>query len=306
MTRDAADAALLLDVISGAGLRATGRQLGPAAGPSRTALARRGAGAADRLLAVASADRSRCARRSRRRYGGRWSGSPDWARTSRRPTPTSPTRWTPSTPCGSAARPGWSSPRAASSGSCWTRGCGRSARPGRAVQRAGLPGGRGRPDGAGPADGPLPRRRTTCWSRRPCRSRRSRRARRCRRGSGHRRWTGWTPFTYPFNMTQQPAATVPCGLDGDGLPIGVQLVGRAARGRAGPAGGARAVRGGSGGDPRAAVTLARRKLSVSPSAPDAPQVLAGLGHRVQAVDHLAPDDARHPAPSPFSSRLLRS
>ncbi|WP_044375349.1 amidase [Streptomyces noursei] len=44
-------------------------------------------------------------------------------------------------------------------------------------------------------------------------------------GSGHARWTGWTPFTYPFNLTQQPAATVPCGLDGDGLPIGVQLVG---------------------------------------------------------------------------------
>ncbi|KPC64913.1 amidase [Streptomyces chattanoogensis] len=44
-------------------------------------------------------------------------------------------------------------------------------------------------------------------------------------GSGHTRWTGWTPFTYPFNMTQQPAATLPCGLDGDGLPIGVQLVG---------------------------------------------------------------------------------
>ncbi|MER7987394.1 amidase [Streptomyces noursei] len=44
-------------------------------------------------------------------------------------------------------------------------------------------------------------------------------------GSGHDRWTGWTPFTYPFNLTQQPAATVPCGLDGDGLPIGVQLVG---------------------------------------------------------------------------------
>ncbi|MFP3992198.1 amidase [Streptomyces sp. E11-3] len=42
--------------------------------------------------------------------------------------------------------------------------------------------------------------------------------------SGHRRWTGWTPFSYPFNMTQQPAATVPCGVDGDGLPIGVQLV----------------------------------------------------------------------------------
>jgi aspartyl-tRNA(Asn)/glutamyl-tRNA(Gln) amidotransferase subunit A len=43
-------------------------------------------------------------------------------------------------------------------------------------------------------------------------------------GSGYRRWTQWTPFTYPFNMTQQPAASVPCGLDGEGLPIGVQLV----------------------------------------------------------------------------------
>ncbi|MFE9394552.1 amidase [Streptomyces flavidovirens] len=44
------------------------------------------------------------------------------------------------------------------------------------------------------------------------------------KGSGHRRWTGWTPFTYPFNLTQQPAATMPCGVDADGLPIGVQLV----------------------------------------------------------------------------------
>ncbi|MGW0913302.1 amidase [Streptomyces sp. NPDC002784] len=44
------------------------------------------------------------------------------------------------------------------------------------------------------------------------------------KGSGHRRWTGWTPFTYPFNMTQQPAATVPVGTDGDGLPVGLQLV----------------------------------------------------------------------------------
>ena len=45
------------------------------------------------------------------------------------------------------------------------------------------------------------------------------------KGSGHTRWTGWTPFTYPFNLTQQPAASVPCGLTGDGLPVGVQLVG---------------------------------------------------------------------------------
>lgn len=45
------------------------------------------------------------------------------------------------------------------------------------------------------------------------------------KGSGLRRWTGWTPFTYPFNLTQQPAATVPVGLDADGLPVGLQLVG---------------------------------------------------------------------------------
>ncbi|GHB22252.1 amidase [Streptomyces viridiviolaceus] len=44
------------------------------------------------------------------------------------------------------------------------------------------------------------------------------------KGSGHRRWTGWTPFTYPFNLTQQPAASVPVGTDGDGLPVGLQLV----------------------------------------------------------------------------------
>ena len=36
---------------------------------------------------------------------------------------------------------------------------------------------------------------------------------------------GWTPFSYPFNLTQQPACTVPCGLTRDGLPIGIQFVG---------------------------------------------------------------------------------
>ena len=36
---------------------------------------------------------------------------------------------------------------------------------------------------------------------------------------------GWTPFSYPFNLTQQPACTIPCGLTADGLPIGLQLVG---------------------------------------------------------------------------------
>ncbi|GHE27592.1 amidase [Streptomyces capitiformicae] len=44
------------------------------------------------------------------------------------------------------------------------------------------------------------------------------------RGMGYRRWTGWTPFTYPFNMTQQPAASVPVGVDGEGLPVGLQVV----------------------------------------------------------------------------------
>ncbi len=36
---------------------------------------------------------------------------------------------------------------------------------------------------------------------------------------------GWTPFSYPFNLTQQPAGSVPCGLTAAGLPIGLQFVG---------------------------------------------------------------------------------
>jgi aspartyl-tRNA(Asn)/glutamyl-tRNA(Gln) amidotransferase subunit A len=38
-------------------------------------------------------------------------------------------------------------------------------------------------------------------------------------------WTDWTPFTYPFNLTQQPAASIPCGLTKDRLPVGLQIVG---------------------------------------------------------------------------------
>jgi aspartyl-tRNA(Asn)/glutamyl-tRNA(Gln) amidotransferase subunit A len=38
-------------------------------------------------------------------------------------------------------------------------------------------------------------------------------------------WTDWSPFSYPFNLTTQPAASVPCGLTSDGLPIGLQLAG---------------------------------------------------------------------------------
>ncbi len=40
-----------------------------------------------------------------------------------------------------------------------------------------------------------------------------------------KRWTDWTPFSYPFNLTQQPAASIPCGLTADGLPVGLQIVG---------------------------------------------------------------------------------
>ena len=39
-------------------------------------------------------------------------------------------------------------------------------------------------------------------------------------------WMAWTPFTVPFNLTQQPAASVPCGFSSDGLPVGLQIVGR--------------------------------------------------------------------------------
>ena len=39
-------------------------------------------------------------------------------------------------------------------------------------------------------------------------------------------WPSWTPFSYPFNLTQQPAASVPCGRTREGLPVGLQIVGR--------------------------------------------------------------------------------
>jgi aspartyl-tRNA(Asn)/glutamyl-tRNA(Gln) amidotransferase subunit A len=42
---------------------------------------------------------------------------------------------------------------------------------------------------------------------------------------GKTRWIDWTPFTYPFNLTQQPAASIPCGFTQDRLPVGLHLVG---------------------------------------------------------------------------------
>lgn len=40
------------------------------------------------------------------------------------------------------------------------------------------------------------------------------------------RWPSWATFSWPFNLTGQPAISVPCGLTSAGLPVGLQLVGR--------------------------------------------------------------------------------
>jgi len=36
----------------------------------------------------------------------------------------------------------------------------------------------------------------------------------------------FTPFCFPFNLTGQPAASVPCGFSAQGLPVGLHLIGR--------------------------------------------------------------------------------
>jgi aspartyl-tRNA(Asn)/glutamyl-tRNA(Gln) amidotransferase subunit A len=43
-------------------------------------------------------------------------------------------------------------------------------------------------------------------------------------GQGMRRWLDWNPFGYPFNFTNSPAGTMPCGFGDDGLPIAFQVV----------------------------------------------------------------------------------
>ena len=44
-------------------------------------------------------------------------------------------------------------------------------------------------------------------------------------GSGMKDWEEWAPFSYPFNLSEQPAASVPCGFTDTGLPVGFQLAG---------------------------------------------------------------------------------
>ena len=43
--------------------------------------------------------------------------------------------------------------------------------------------------------------------------------------SGMTRWFEWAGFSFPINLSQQPAASVPCGMTGSGLPIGLQIIG---------------------------------------------------------------------------------
>ena len=44
-------------------------------------------------------------------------------------------------------------------------------------------------------------------------------------GSGLERWTEWASFSFPINLTQQPAGVVPCGKTMSGLPVALQVIG---------------------------------------------------------------------------------
>lgn len=43
--------------------------------------------------------------------------------------------------------------------------------------------------------------------------------------SAYTRWTEWAGFSFPINLTQQPACVIPCGLTKGGLPVGFQIIG---------------------------------------------------------------------------------
>ena len=37
-------------------------------------------------------------------------------------------------------------------------------------------------------------------------------------------WISWAEFSYPFNMSGGPAASIPCGFTRERLPVGLQIV----------------------------------------------------------------------------------
>ncbi len=44
--------------------------------------------------------------------------------------------------------------------------------------------------------------------------------------SNYQSWWDWAAFCYPFNLTRQPACSIPCGFTSTGLPVGLQIIGR--------------------------------------------------------------------------------
>ena len=48
----------------------------------------------------------------------------------------------------------------------------------------------------------------------------------CETPPGHeaRNIVSWVYYTYPFNLTGQPAASIPAGFTAAGLPVGLQMV----------------------------------------------------------------------------------
>ena len=223
IARSVADAALMLSVISGPDARDMTAWNTPAedftAGLDdgvrglRVAFSPRLGGAAKPDAEIEAA-----ARGARREC---WKSR---VRSSRRPTRRLAGRARRSRRCGGRERPRSSIRCRPRNGRRWTRGCWQSRNAGgRSRQPTILRPTRGATNCMRPCSAFTSA--TTCCSPRRCRSPRSRPAATMPDGSTGDDWIEWSPYTYPFNLTQQPAASVPGGLAGNGLPIGVQIVG---------------------------------------------------------------------------------